>query len=112
MRLPYVIFDYGKCNGDGACTSSCPSSAFELSQNKRWCKPIDTCVKNNEALESFHERVERSNGPVLVAIRYQIPDCLLCWQCIGACPNKAIGVEYDNVETREYVIPAGQENSW
>jgi ferredoxin len=112
LELPYVIFDYGKCNGDGACTDSCPNSAFELSRDRRWCKPLDSCIRNSEALASFYERVERSNSSVPVAIRYHIPECILCWQCIGSCPNKAIGVEYDNVETREYLIPSGQENFW
>jgi ferredoxin len=73
---------------------------------------MDMYVKNSEALRSFHEVVESSNRSPAVAIRYQIPDCLLCWQCIGACPSKAIGVQYDNIETREYVIPTGQENFW
>ncbi len=112
LKLPYVVFDYSKCNGDGACTNSCPNSAFELSPNRRWCRPKDDLVRNSEAVDSYLEMVQNASSQPTVAIRYQIPACLLCWQCIGACPTKAIGVEYDAPETREYVIQSPVQGSW
>jgi ferredoxin len=92
--------------------NSCPNSAFELSSNGHRCKPKDALVRNSEALESYREKVEGSAGPLSIAIRFQIPECLLCWQCIGACPHKAIGMESDTVETREYVIESPQRSFW
>lgn len=112
LKLPYVLFDYSKCNGDGACTDSCPNSAFELSQNRRWCKPKDSLVRNSEALDSYRKKVEEATSPIAIVIRFQIPECMLCWQCIGACPSKAIGVESDSIETREYVIESVPQNFW
>lgn len=105
LKLPYILIDYGKCDGDGACTTSCPGSIFEVSRD--WCKPLDTFVKNNIALESFHEMVLPRNGPVPIALRYHVPECFLCWQCIGACPRQAIDVEYDDLDLREYIIATG-----
>jgi len=103
LELPYVLIDYSKCNGDGACATNCPGSVFELSQ--QWCKPIDRFVKNNLALESFQTLILQRKDPVPIAIRYHIPECFLCWQCIGACPKQAIDVEYDDLDIREYLIP-------
>jgi len=40
-----------------------------------------------------------------IAIRYHIPECFLCWQCVGACPKHAIDVEYDDLDVRECVLP-------
>jgi len=69
-------------------------------------------VRNSEAFDSYREKIEEATSPSAIAIRFQIPECVLCWQCIGACPHKAIGVEYDNVENREYVIESPQQNYW
>ena len=102
FKLPYVLIDYGKCDGDGACVTSCPGSVFERSQTR--CKPIDRFVKNTIALESFQERIAQQKGPVSAAIRYHVPECFLCWQCIGACPKHAIDVEYDDLDIREYLL--------
>ena len=104
LQLPYVVIDYSKCNGNGACATSCPGSVFESSQE--WCKPIDRFVKNEAALESFHEQILPRKHPVAIAIRYHVPECFLCWQCIGACPKQAIDVEYDDLDIRECVLPA------
>jgi ferredoxin len=103
LKLPYVLIDYSKCDGDGACVASCPGSVFELSQ--KWCKPIDRFVKNTIALQSFQEQIVQRKDPVSFAIRYHIPECFLCWQCIGACPRHAIDVEYDDLDVREYLLP-------
>lgn len=105
MKLPYVLIDYSKCDGDGACVTNCPGTVFELSQE--WCKPIDRFVKNNIALESFQALVLQRKHPVPIAIRYHVPECFLCWQCIGACPKQAIDVEYDDLDIREYLLPVG-----
>jgi NAD-dependent dihydropyrimidine dehydrogenase PreA subunit len=102
--MPYLVLDYSRCDGDGACISSCPGSVFELSSNGRWCKPTDNSVKNSIALKSFSERILSSDRPVNLAIRYHVPDCYLCWQCIGACPKKAIDVEYDDLDIREHLL--------
>jgi ferredoxin len=104
LKLPYVLINYSKCDGDGACVTSCPGSVFELWQ--KWCKPADRFVKNTVALQGFQERIAQGNGPVSVAIRYHVPECFLCWQCIGACPRHAIDVEYDDLDIREYLLPA------
>ena len=103
MKLPYVLIDYSKCDGDGSCVTSCPGSVFELSQ--KWCKPIDRFVKNTIALQSFQEKIVQRKDLVSFAIRYHIPECFLCWQCIGACPRHAIDVEYDDLDVREYLLP-------
>ncbi len=66
---------------------------------------MDGFVKNTPALESFHERVMSSPKPVNLTIRYHVPECFLCWQCIGACPRQAIDVEYDDLDVREYILP-------
>jgi NAD-dependent dihydropyrimidine dehydrogenase PreA subunit len=100
--LPYVLVDYSKCTGDGACTTTCPNSAFERLGN--WCKPKDSVVKNSAAIECFYEHVLSSLSPVPAIIRYHVPECYLCWQCIGACPNQAIDVEYDDLDIREILI--------
>jgi Fe-S-cluster-containing hydrogenase component 2 len=42
---------------------------------------------------------------VPAAIRYHVPECFICWQCIGACPRHAIDVEYDDLDIREYLVP-------
>jgi len=110
LNLPYVLIDYSRCNGDGACVTNCPGSVFELSQE--WCKPIDRFVKNNVALESFQALVLQRKYPVPIAIRFHVPECFLCWQCIGACPKQAIDVEYDDLDIRECVIPAGNLTSF
>ena len=102
--MPYLVVDYSECDGDGACISACPGSIFERSTNGRWCKPVDDFVKNSRALESFHERIAGSAKPVNLAIRYHVPECFLCWQCIGACPKQAIDVEYDDLDVREYLL--------
>jgi ferredoxin len=102
-KLPYVLIDYSKCDGDGACVTSCPGSIFELSQKK--CKPIDGFVKNTIALQNFQEKIAQKKGSVPAAIRYHVPECFLCWQCIGACPRHAIDVEYDDLDLREYLLP-------
>jgi ferredoxin len=102
-----VLIDYSKCDGDGACVTSCPGSVFEQLEDR--CKPADRFVKNTQALQSFSERVALHKGPVSIAIRYHVPECFLCWQCIGACPRHAIDVEYDDLDLRECVLPA--ENS-
>lgn len=107
LKLPYILINYSKCDGDGACLSSCPASVFEFSQRR--CKPIDWFIKNTVALESFQEQIAQRNGPVPVAIRYHVPECFLCWQCIGACPKHAIDVEYDDIDIRESIVP--MENS-
>jgi len=104
VKLPYVLIDYSKCDGDGGCVTSCPGSIFEVSQN--WCKPVDGFVKNTVALQVFQERIAKQKGRVSAAIRYHVPECFLCWQCIGACPRHAIDVEYDDLDIREYVLPA------
>ena len=101
------MVDYSKCDGDGACTSGCPGSIFEVSTNGRWCKPVDDFVKNSLALESFYEHIIGSAKQVNLAIRYHVPECFLCWQCVGACPNQAIGVEYDDLDVREYLLKVG-----
>ena len=105
--MPYLVVDYSKCDGDGSCVSSCPGSVFEHSKSVGWCKPIDGLVKNSPALEGFRERVISSPKPANLAIRYHVPECFLCWQCIGACPRQAIDVEYDDLDVREYIIPVG-----
>ncbi len=107
--MPYVLVDYSKCNGDGACATNCPGSVFELLVD--WCKPKDVFVKNYPALEGFHEHILLRNQPVPVTIRYHVPECFLCWQCIGACPSKAIDVQYDDLDFREYLLPAGGETA-
>jgi len=104
--LPYVLIDYSKCDGDAACVTSCPGSVFEHSN--KWCNPIERFVKNNVAIESFRERVLQQEHQVPIAIRYHVPECFLCWQCIGACPRQAIDVEYDDLDVREYLLPAGE----
>ena len=104
--MPYILIDYSKCRGDGTCVSSCPGSVFEASANR--CKPLDRFVKNTVALETFQELIRDRNPPASVSIRYHIPECFLCWQCIGACPKQAIDVEYDDLDIREYLIPAGK----
>ena len=102
-KLPYVLMDYSKCNGDGSCVTSCPGSVFEVQQE--WCKPMDRFVKNTVALQSFQELIAHRKGPASVTIRFHVPECFLCWQCIGACPRQAIDVEYDDIDIREYVLP-------
>ena len=98
-----MLIDYSKCDGDGACVTSCPGSVFELSQ--KWCKPIDRYVKNTIALQSFEERIVKGKNPAAFAIRYHVPECFICWQCIGACPRHAIDVEYDDLDIRECLVP-------
>ena len=105
LKLPYVLIDYSKCNGDGACATNCPGSVFEVSQE--WCKPIERFVKNTIALESFQTLILPRKHPVPIAIRYHVPECFLCWQCIGACPKQAIDIEYDDLDIREYLLPVG-----
>ena len=83
-------------------------SVFEHSTNGRWCKPIDDFVKNSP-LESFHERIISSPKPVKLTIRYHVPECFLCWQCVGACPRHAIDVEYDDLDVREYLLEVGRQ---
>jgi len=61
-------------------------------------------VKNTEALECFYEHVLSNNFPVPAIIRYHVPECYLCWQCIGACPHQAIDIEYDDIDLREVLI--------
>lgn len=102
--MPYVVVDYSRCDGNGACISSCPGSVFELSGNRPWCKPADVYVKNDRALDAYREHVLPFGHAVRLAIRYHIPICYLCWQCIGACPTKAIDVEYDDVDIREVMV--------
>ena len=102
LKLPYVLIDYSKCAGSGDCVKSCPASAFELAQER--CKPIDHFVKNPIALQYFRERLV-GHGPIPFAIRYHVPECFLCWQCIGACPKHAIDVEYDDLDIREFLLP-------
>jgi formate hydrogenlyase subunit 6/NADH:ubiquinone oxidoreductase subunit I len=63
---------------------------------------MDQFVKNTVALQSFQEQIANQEGPVPTAIRYHVPECFLCWQCIGACPKHAIDVEYDDLDVREY----------
>jgi sarcosine oxidase subunit alpha len=104
-RKWHVLIDYSKCNGDGGCVVSCPGSVFELSQ--KWCKPIDRFVKNSIVLESFQERILQGKHPVPIVIRYDVPECFLCRECIGACPRQAIDMEYDDLDIRKYLLPAG-----
>jgi ferredoxin len=100
-----VLIDYSKCDGDGACVSSCPGSIFET--RERRCKPIDGFVRNTIALESFHGQILSHPEPVPVAIRYHVPECFLCWQCMGACPKQAIDVEYDDIDVRQHLVSLG-----
>lgn len=104
-----MLIDYGRCDGDGACATNCPGSIFELSGKK--CKPIDQFVKNTIALQSFREHIALQKGPVPAAIRYHVPECFLCWQCIGACPRHAIDVEYDDLDIREYILPTEKSST-
>jgi ferredoxin len=105
--LPYVVIDYSKCNGNGACANHCPTSVFDFSRDGQWCKPRDEYVENERALREFYDKVVLGSRPRSFAIRFHVPDCFLCWQCIGACPSKAIGIEYDDLENREDLIPSG-----
>jgi len=107
LELPYLVVNYSKCDGDGACISGCPGSIFERSTDGLRCKPLDDFVKNSPALESFYGRVNGSAKPVNFAIRYHVPECFLCWQCVGACPKQAIDVEYDDLDVREYLLEVG-----
>ena len=100
------MIDYGKCDGDGACATSCPGSVFEVKERR--CKPLDCFVKNTKALDCFRDVVLKRNGPTSVAIRYHVPECYLCWQCIGACPKQAIDVEYDDLDLRENLLPSAK----
>jgi len=102
LDMPYLLIDYSKCTGSGECVTSCPGSVFEKTEER--CKPIDHFVKNTIALEYFRERIT-CHGPIPVAIRYHVPECFLCWQCIGACPTHAIDVEYDDLDIREFLLP-------
>ena len=102
--MPYIVMDYSKCDGDGACIGSCPGTVFELSGSRPWCKPADVYVKNDRALDVYREQILPRDNPASLAIRYHVPVCYLCWQCVGACPHKAIDVEYDDVDIREVVL--------
>ena len=99
------MVDYSKCDGGAECVTSCPGSVFEVSQE--WCKPVDCVVKNGFALKVFQKRVVQGKRPVSLAIRYHVPECFLCWQCVGACHREAIDVEYDDLDIRQYVLPTG-----
>jgi formate hydrogenlyase subunit 6/NADH:ubiquinone oxidoreductase subunit I len=64
---------------------------------------MDRFVKNTLALQGFQERIVQDRKSA--AIRYHVPECFLCWQCVGACPRHAIDVEYDDLDIREYLLP-------
>lgn len=92
--MPKVIFDYSKCLGTGDCVEICPLELLEVSENKRWCKPVDEKVENKEAVEEFHQKVEKKeHGKVDFKIEFDMPECILCMACETACPESAISIE-------------------
>ncbi len=91
--MPTVVYNYNKCNGNGACAEVCPVNILEVSGNKRWCKPKDDKVTNKGAVKQFHEKVEKSNKQVNVVIRNDMPECILCKACESSCPESAITME-------------------
>jgi len=91
--MPYVIYDYAKCDGSGTCADVCPVTILEVSGNKRWCKAIDDKVENKEAVEEFHNKVEKQKNPVNVVIKNSMPDCIMCRACETSCPKEAIKIE-------------------
>lgn len=89
-----VIFDYSKCLGTGECIEVCPVQLLEVSENGRWCKPKDDVVENREAVEEFHQKVERKeHGEANLEIKFDIPECIVCRVCETVCPEGAVRIE-------------------
>jgi NAD-dependent dihydropyrimidine dehydrogenase PreA subunit len=60
----YIIkIDVSKCEGDGDCVETCPTTIFEL------------------------QEVE---GKKIAVISGNVDDCLGCESCVTICPNEAI----------------------
>jgi len=76
-----------------ACADVCPVEILEVSENKRWCKPVDENVENKEAVEEFHEKVEgEEHGAVNVVIANEMPECIACRACEAQCPHEALKI--------------------
>ncbi len=91
--MPFVIYDYNKCTGEGSCAEVCPVEILEVSENEKWCKPKDGEVENREAVKKFHDEVENEEGPADIRIENDMPECVECLSCEASCPHEAITIE-------------------
>lgn len=100
-----VVFDYKECVGAGACVEVCPAEILEVSENNRWCKPVDDEVRNKEAVKRFYDEVNDEKEQIDIEIENIMPECLECYSCEYACPEDAISIEpklgFEDTEVEE-----------